>query len=610
MKTLFSDIGDAKAAEKLRSTLDNQQRLVLLASTTGKFRELDDSIRCGDVPLRAIKLRPFDLDQCVQLWSIVTGKSATKTEVRPIQILTGGNPRLMTKIATYSAGKSFQQLIENLLGLVDDHTEYFKQRLEHLPTHERRVYLALARLWKPATTSEIATLARTNTSRTSALLSRLSNRGLVAFTPEKSSNDGARRYYLTERLYNIYYLFRRGSGSEAAVEALIDFMKHWYAPPRLQNATNQILLPTLDNPKSTQDIWEPVVASFNNESHPSAENEALETELKAFKESARKCAEINSTESRMLRIVAMDRMAFLLHWLLRDEKSIRICEEIVYEVDSHEPIHHPNLFFWLRHKASALMCKGNALTAQNHNQLATEVYGEALEIFGRLVRAEADPAAFIASSIYGWYGIPSGDPDGPLQDVYTKMKQAHENVNMKDWFANSGSANELYFQVAFASFGKSLAHLKIGETAEATAELDSIIEDTNLDAGRRTMKIATNARAIKFMMTPRNGNGAVGYELNSLLAIVARSGVTDLALEALVESVRRSAPNTVLGSIQAAGATEVLLPFITALQMETEQKPIVPKEVDEVAADIRARFAERSNEIIFDSHREGDKSLR
>ena len=44
--------------------------------------------------------------------------------------------------------------MENLLDLVDEHTEYFKSHLEALPPQERRVYLALARLWKPSTTRE------------------------------------------------------------------------------------------------------------------------------------------------------------------------------------------------------------------------------------------------------------------------------------------------------------------------------------------------------------------------------------------------------------------------------------------------------------------------
>ena len=66
--------------------------------------------------------------------------------VRPIEILTGGNPRLIGVIAQFGATQSFHNLMNNLYSLVDDHTDYFKSHLESLPSQERRVYLALARL--------------------------------------------------------------------------------------------------------------------------------------------------------------------------------------------------------------------------------------------------------------------------------------------------------------------------------------------------------------------------------------------------------------------------------------------------------------------------------
>ena len=42
-----------------------------------------------------------------------------------------------------------------------------------------------------------------------------------------------RQYYLTERMYNIYYLLRRPSGERHIVEALIRFMASYYSPADL-----------------------------------------------------------------------------------------------------------------------------------------------------------------------------------------------------------------------------------------------------------------------------------------------------------------------------------------------------------------------------------------
>jgi len=116
--------------------------------------------------------------------------------------------------------------MESLLDLVDDHTDYFKSHLESLPPLERRVYLALARLWKPATTREIAEQARIDSNRASARLARLVRRGVVTVGGGTSRQ---RQYYLTERLYNMYYLLRRGGGSDRMVEALIG--KNWAGTP-------------------------------------------------------------------------------------------------------------------------------------------------------------------------------------------------------------------------------------------------------------------------------------------------------------------------------------------------------------------------------------------
>ena len=199
-----------------------------------------------------ITLRPLDTQKCVALWKTVTKQPATALAVRPLEILTGGNPRLLTIVALFGTGRSFRELMNNLLDLVDDHTEYFKSHLESLPPLERRVYLSLARLWKPATAREVAGQSRLDINRCSALLARLMERGAVVVvggTPRR------KQYYLTERLYNIYYLLRRDSGSSQAVEALIDFMVCLYSPAELWDIVTDIYRESLLEPN---DVQEPV----------------------------------------------------------------------------------------------------------------------------------------------------------------------------------------------------------------------------------------------------------------------------------------------------------------------------------------------------------------
>ena len=230
LNMLFADMGDADVGWQLRKILQTEPRIVLLGSATSRFDEIDHPDHALYDIFRVITLNPLETDECQKLWRTAAGNQSTPNAVRPLEILTGGNPRLLAIIATFGADQSLRELMGNVLDLVDDHTEYFKSHLDSLPPQERRVYLALARLWKPSTTKEISDQARIDTNRCSAFLKRLERRGVVTI-----AGGTARRtqYYLTERLYNIYYLLRRGGGADNLVKALIDFMICMYTPSTL-----------------------------------------------------------------------------------------------------------------------------------------------------------------------------------------------------------------------------------------------------------------------------------------------------------------------------------------------------------------------------------------
>ena len=238
LNMLFRDMADPDAAGwRLRKILQTEPRIIVFASATSRFDEIDNPDRALYDLFQIRTLRPLDRNQCAVLWETVSGRPAPET-IRPLEILTGGSPRLISIVARFGAGLSFRELMTHLYDLVDDHTEYFKSHLESLPAQERRVYLALAMLWKPATTREIADHARLETSTCSAQLARLVERGVV-----RVAGGSARRkqYYLTERLYNIYYLLRRRRGPDRVVKALIHFMESYYSPPELKDISARMV---------------------------------------------------------------------------------------------------------------------------------------------------------------------------------------------------------------------------------------------------------------------------------------------------------------------------------------------------------------------------------
>ena len=233
LNAMFADMGDAEdAGWRLRNILQTEPRILLLASATSRFDEIDNPDRALYDLFRVVTLRPLDDEECAVLWESVSGRRRAPETIRALRILTGGSPRLLAIVARFGAELSFRELMAELLDLVDDHTEYFKSHLESLPAQERRVYLALAALWKPANAREIADRARLDTSKCSAQLTRLAHRGAVEVT---GGSPRRKLYYVTERLYNIYYLMRRASGPDPLIEALIRFMASYYAPEELKD---------------------------------------------------------------------------------------------------------------------------------------------------------------------------------------------------------------------------------------------------------------------------------------------------------------------------------------------------------------------------------------
>ena len=209
---------------QLREVLQTEPQIILLASATGRFRALDDVEEPFFEMFRLVELEPLDTEECSRLWKVVSGKPAPRREVRPLQILTGGNPRLLVMVAEFARHRSLRRLMSELVTLIDEHTEYFRGHLEALAKTERRVYLAVVDLWQPSSASEIAARARADIRVASTMLGRLVERGAVV----RQGTRRKRLYAAAEPLYSMYYKLRRERDETAIVENLIRFMVAFY----------------------------------------------------------------------------------------------------------------------------------------------------------------------------------------------------------------------------------------------------------------------------------------------------------------------------------------------------------------------------------------------
>ena len=214
---------------QLRGALQSESQIMLLATATSRFEGLGDVEQPFFEFFRTIDLDPLDTEECRRLWQVVSGDEVSGREIRPLEILTGGSPRLVVILSGFVRRRSLSQLMEELVQLIDDHTEYFRGHLEALAKTERRVYLAAIDLWRPSGTGEIAVRARMDVRTVSALLGRLVDRGMVIV--ERSGKK--RLYAAAERLYSIYYKLRRERDEAAVVSNLIHFMAVFYSRAEL-----------------------------------------------------------------------------------------------------------------------------------------------------------------------------------------------------------------------------------------------------------------------------------------------------------------------------------------------------------------------------------------
>ena len=87
---------------KLRGVLQSEPQIMLLASATSRFEGLDDAEQPFFELFRIIGLEPLTTEECRRLWQVVSGDAVSGREIRPLQILTGGSPRLLVIVAGFA----------------------------------------------------------------------------------------------------------------------------------------------------------------------------------------------------------------------------------------------------------------------------------------------------------------------------------------------------------------------------------------------------------------------------------------------------------------------------------------------------------------------------
>ena len=603
LNMMFRDMMDPDAGWRLRKILQTEPRIILLASATSRFDEIDQPDHALYELLRVITLRRLTTKECAVLWKTVSGQNRPTNTIRSLEILTGGSPRLLAIVARFGAGLSFRELMENLLDLVDDHTEYFKSHLESLPAQERRVYLALADLWKPALTKEIAERARLATSKCSAQLMRLVERGVVLV-----AGGSARRkqYYLSERMYNIYYLLRRGQ--DRLIEVLIRFMASYYTPGELKEIGTRIAQEAEDvapgiralyqyasaellavseqadqteveraaiGEGSAEDARLMVARNLHTKADALWERDQKEDALATLNEVLRRFGDTQTPALMEIVAIALVNKGVVLDALNRRDEEFVTYDEVLHRYGASEA---PQMFEWV---AKALINKSAALGRLNRHEEAVAACDEVLSRYetSKVPKLVGWVAAALVNKAVSLGGMKR------QEDALAACNDALRRFGRAD-------APELLGAVAEALVTKAALLGGMNRLDEALATHDEVVRRFEESDVPEILERVARALAHKAYILAELNRAYSSPSVAALLESLSKLGSLPVSVpSALMELSIILGPSQMLDLIRGSSADDLLLPLTTALERELGQEPRVPQEVSEVAEDIRRDLA-------------------
>ena len=583
LQDLCGDVDD-DFGWKLREALQTEPQIMLLATATSRFNGLDDPKQPFFELFRTVLLAALDIDECRCLWQVVSGDDEIdRREIRPLQILTGGNPRLLVIVAQFARHRSLRQLMEELVTLIDDHTEYFRSHLQGFAKTERLVYLAVIDLWQPSSTAEIAARSRRDVRVVSAMLGRLANRGAVSV----EGSGRKRRYAAAERLYSIYYKLRRQRDEAAVIQNLIRFMAAFYSGPELAGTIGKFSMEATQEPAIREGLErasaeDPQVEKlFSNYLLPSIERVSKPTSKTGRRHA--EASHANLTTARTLFDNALTHFERDEH-----EAAIEVYNELIERFgDSEAPAIQGTV-------AAALYNKGVTLLRQERFAAAIEVYDE---LVGRFGDSEA-PAiqGTVAAALYN-KGVTL-----LRQERFAAAIEVYDELVGR--FGDS-EAPAIQGTVAAALYNKGVTLLRQERFAAAIEVYDELVGrfgDSEAPAIQETVAktLVNKGRAALIRMMELIRQGDHHAAMNSFSSVYAGFRPTD---ETMVGLMIADVIELVATGAQQRGLLDILLmeeeksaalaPLVVALRKDMGEQVRASAEVMEVAQDIIKKIEDR-----------------
>lgn len=247
LNDIFRDIDDGQALHSLRALWMTDPRCMLIGAAPSYFAaitQVDQAFHDFFRSFTLDRLNQQELEQLLRGYADRFGDrrvteilDQAPERVAVLRILTGGNPRLVKLGYRVLRDGLDGDLRRDLERLLDEATPFFKHRIDSLKAKEtRRVFDAIARRWDPVTVDDIRRELRKASNYVSAQIKRLIDEGFV----EEAGGDKKKRYQVSERFYNIYYLMRHSREGRKRLRWLVVFMRTFYRRQDFKDMTKRL----------------------------------------------------------------------------------------------------------------------------------------------------------------------------------------------------------------------------------------------------------------------------------------------------------------------------------------------------------------------------------
>jgi len=237
---IFGQIGSELG--KLRSIIQEKNPFLIVAAAPTVFRQITDygepfynffELRAlpGLDDNEAVELirKRFELDKRTD-FDKKAGKDAWR--IKAINILTGGNPRLIHLLyEIMSKEGTIPDVESHLLKLLDEMTPLYQLKMSDLSGQQRKILDTIALAERPLTPTEVSQRCNIDVKTVNPQISRLENEGYVE--PVKLEKKKRETHYeIRERLFRIWRQMRQPLGA-SRIKMLTDFLKIWYRSEEL-----------------------------------------------------------------------------------------------------------------------------------------------------------------------------------------------------------------------------------------------------------------------------------------------------------------------------------------------------------------------------------------